>query len=54
MGYFGYGGSSIVLAFEKDLGLQFKVGDKSVEGPDNPVLMKVRQCLGKRMGSLQW
>lgn len=54
MGHFGYGGSSIVLAFEKDLGLQFKVGDKPVEGPDNPVLMKVRQCLGKRTETLNW
>lgn len=54
MGHFGYGGSSIVLAFEPNLDMQFQVGDKNVEGPDNPVLMKVRQCLGKSMPKLKW
>lgn len=54
MGHFGYGGSSIVLAFEPGLDMQFQVGDKVVEGPDNPVLMKVRQCLGKSMPKLNW
>lgn len=54
MGHFGYGGSSIVLAFEPMLDLQFKVGDKGVQGPDFPVLMKVRQCLGKLMKPLEW
>lgn len=54
MGHFGYGGSSIVLAFEPDLNLEFKVGDKSVSDPDHPVLMKVRQCLGKRSADLHW
>ena len=47
MGHFGYGGSSIVLAFEKDKKFDFKVGKtKAVQGPDNPTLMKVRECLG--------
>lgn len=54
MGHFGYGGSSIVLAFEPDLDLQFKVGDQPISDPDNPVLMKVRQCLGKRTPPLKW
>ena len=54
MGHFGYGGSSIVLAFEPGLGMQFKVGNKPVRNPDHPVLMKVRQCLGKRIEPLKW
>ncbi len=54
MGHFGYGGSSIVLAFEPGLELQFKVGDSPVEDPDHPVLMKVRECLGKRSAALEW
>jgi phosphatidylserine decarboxylase len=54
MGHFGYGGSSIVLAFEPDLNLQFKVGKKPVEGPNFPVQMNVRECLGKRMETLNW
>lgn len=54
MGHFGYGGSSIVLAFEPNLDLQFAVGDKPVSDPDNPVLMKVKQCLGKRTVPLSW
>lgn len=65
MGHFGYGGSSIVLAFSPTLDLQFKVQqdvvvdskktivDVPVEDPDNPVLMKVRQCLGKNF-ELNW
>ncbi|MEO1053334.1 MAG: phosphatidylserine decarboxylase [Bacteroidota bacterium] len=54
MGHFGYGGSSIVLAFEPNLNLQFKVGKKLVSDPDNPVQMKVRECLGKRSETLKW
>ncbi|MDF1699043.1 MAG: phosphatidylserine decarboxylase [Saprospiraceae bacterium] len=46
MGHFGYGGSSIVLAFEPGVEFDFKVGEKPVRGPDFPVLMKVRECLG--------
>ena len=34
MGHFGYGGSSIVLAFEPGMDLQFKVGNQPVEDPD--------------------
>ncbi len=47
MGHFGYGGSSIVLAFEPGMDIQFKVGNDPVSNADKPVLMKVRQCLGK-------
>ncbi|WP_299886755.1 phosphatidylserine decarboxylase [uncultured Lacinutrix sp.] len=47
MGHFGYGGSSIVLAFNKDVNIDFEVGNQPVEDPNNPTLMKVRQCLGK-------
>ncbi|GAB5419335.1 MAG: hypothetical protein Crog4KO_27640 [Crocinitomicaceae bacterium] len=47
MGHFGYGGSSIVLAFSPDVDLEFKVGKTEVSGPDNPTLMKVRECLAK-------
>ena len=47
MGHFGYGGSSIVLAFNKDVKIDFEVGGQAVEGPNKPTLMKVRQCLGK-------
>jgi len=54
MGHFGYGGSSIVLAFEPGMDLQFKVGDKPVQDPDYPVLMNVRQCLGKLTKPLNW
>ena len=54
MGHFGYGGSSIVLAFEPDRDLVFSVGDKPVSDPDNPVLMKVRQCLGKSVKQFTW
>lgn len=54
MGHFGYGGSSIVLAFEPRFDMQFKVGDQTVKGPDTPTLMKVRQCLGKSMEPLKW
>lgn len=49
MGHFGYGGSSIVLAFNKGVDIDFKVGSQHVEDPNNPALMKVRQCLGKRV-----
>ncbi len=54
MGHFGYGGSSIVLAFEPGMDLQFKVGTNPVEDPDHPVLMNVRQCLGKLTEPLKW
>jgi len=54
MGHFGYGGSSIVLAFAPDLNLQFKVGDTSVSNPDFPTLMKVRECLAKRTPPPTW
>ncbi len=54
MGHFGYGGSSIVLAFEPNLDLQFAVGDQPVGDPDHPVLMQVKQCLGKRTLPLTW
>ncbi|CAL2101726.1 putative Phosphatidylserine decarboxylase [Tenacibaculum sp. 190130A14a] len=47
MGHFGYGGSSIVLAFNKDVDIDFKVGKEPVQGPNTPTLMKVRECLGK-------
>lgn len=53
MGHFGYGGSSIVLAFEPGVEMQFKVGDEPVRGANYPTLMNVRQCLGKRM-ELNW
>lgn len=46
MGHFGYGGSSIVLAFNKDKNIEFKVGNESVKGANTPTLMKVRECLG--------
>ncbi|TQF71406.1 phosphatidylserine decarboxylase [Pseudoalteromonas luteoviolacea] len=45
MGHFGYGGSSIVLAFEPGKNLDFKVADKKIKGPDKPRLMKVRESL---------
>ena len=45
MGHFGYGGSSIVLAFHPSLDIDFKVGYKPVQDADNPTLMKVRECL---------
>ena len=61
MGHFGYGGSSIVLAFEPNLDFQFVVDHQSasdpeqpVGDPDQPVLMKVKQCLGKRTEPLNW
>ena len=54
MGHFGYGGSSIVLAFEPGLDLQFKVGNQPVRDADHPVLMEVRHCLGKRTEPLNW
>ncbi|WP_075344637.1 phosphatidylserine decarboxylase [Tenacibaculum agarivorans] len=47
MGHFGYGGSSIVLAFNKDVDIDFKVDGHEVKGANEPTLMKVRQCLGK-------
>ncbi|XOV69173.1 MAG: phosphatidylserine decarboxylase [Fluviicola sp.] len=47
MGHFGYGGSSIVLAFSPEVDLEFKVNGTEVSGPDNPTLMKVRECLAK-------
>jgi phosphatidylserine decarboxylase len=62
MGHFGYGGSSIVLAFEPNKELQFGVEEvtdgmthmKEVSTPDNPTLMKVQQCLGRRTPPLKW
>jgi len=58
MGRFGYGGSSIVLAFEPGLDLEFVVDNKGVDypvqGPDEPTLMEVRQCLGKLRKPLSW
>jgi phosphatidylserine decarboxylase len=49
MGHFGYGGSSIVLAFEADKKFDFKVGKTApVRDADHPVLMKVRECLGTK------
>ncbi|WP_281557938.1 phosphatidylserine decarboxylase [Thalassomonas sp. RHCl1] len=54
MGHFGYGGSSIVLAFEPDLEVQFKIGDQPVRDANHPVLMEVRQCLGKGTEVLNW
>jgi phosphatidylserine decarboxylase len=47
MGHFGYGGSSIVLAFSPDVDLDFSVNGTEVSGPDNPTLMHVRECLAK-------
>jgi phosphatidylserine decarboxylase len=46
MGHFGYGGSSIILAFNKNINIDFKVAGQSVEDPNKPTLMKVRECLG--------
>lgn len=63
MGNFGYGGSSIVLAFEPNLDLQFGVQEQGKEGkvctkhvgdPDDPTLMKIQQCFGKRTPPLKW
>jgi hypothetical protein len=62
MGHFGYGGSSIVLAFEPNLNLQFGVQEKEAKGaytkpvssPDNPTLMQIQQCLGRRTPTLKW
>jgi phosphatidylserine decarboxylase len=45
MGHFGYGGSSIVLAFHRDLDIDFKVGYKPVQDADRPLQMNVRACL---------
>jgi len=58
MGHFGYGGSSIVLAFEPGKGLQFGVqvdGEtQPISDPDHPTLMQIQQCLGKRIPTLNW
>ncbi len=62
MGHFGYGGSSIVLAFEPGLNLQFGVSEVAdnmagiapVSGPDSPTLMRIQQCLGRRGPILNW
>ncbi len=54
MGHFGYGGSSIVLAFEPNLDMHFQVGKHEVKDPDFPVLMKVRECLGKHRPPFEW
>jgi len=54
MGHFGYGGSSIVLAFEPGLDIKFQVGKDPVQGPDYPTLMKVRECLGKLIRPFSW
>lgn len=45
MGHFGYGGSSIVLAFSPDVDLDFKVNKTEISGPDNPTLMHVRDTI---------
>lgn len=42
LGHFGYGGSSIVLAFEKDRNFNFMVGSS----PDNPRLVKAGGSIG--------
>ena len=47
MGHFGYGGSSIVLAFEPGLDLEFVVGGRAVGDADHPTLMKVHQGLAR-------
>lgn len=62
MGHFGYGGSSIVLAFEPNLDLQFGVKEvvdgvahtRPLNDPDDPTLMQVQQCLGMRTPPLKW
>jgi hypothetical protein len=54
MGHFGYGDSSILLVCEPGLDLQLAVGGQPVGDPDNPVLMKVKQCFGKRTMPLSW
>ena len=40
MGHFGYGGSSIVLAFEPGLDLEFVVGGRAVGDADHLTLMR--------------
>ncbi|HAP64000.1 MAG TPA: hypothetical protein DCR93_32440 [Cytophagales bacterium] len=45
MGHFGYGGSSIVLAFEPDRNIQLKVSGNDIKDADYPTLIKVRECL---------
>ncbi len=63
MGHFGYGGSSIVLAFEPDANVQFAVTEEDKDGKkstkpvsdaDNPTLMQIQQCLGRRTPPLKW
>ncbi len=62
MGHFAYGASSIVLAFEPNMDLQFGVQEvvdgvthtKLVSDPDDPTLMQLKQCLGKRTPRLKW
>ncbi len=66
MGHFGYGGSSIVLGFEPNLELQFGVQEtqevdgkqvvrtKRVSDADDPTLMQIQQCLGRRTPPLEW
>lgn len=58
MGHFGYGGSSIVLAFEPGLDLQFGVKEKTgttlLNDPDFPTLMQIQQCFGRRTPPLKW
>ena len=54
MGHFGYGGSSIVLAFEPTMNLRFAVGDQPVMDSDTPRLMKVGECLGRGTPPLAW
>lgn len=46
MGHFGYGGSSIVLAFPPELDVNFNIDGKALRGADYPTLVKARQCLG--------
>lgn len=45
MGHFGYGGSSIVLAFEPDQDLKFL---RDIKNADFPRLLKVRQGIGQK------
>ncbi len=62
MGHFGYGGSSIVLAFEPNLEMQFGVAQKNkdatitmpVRDADEPTLMQIQQCLGRSTPRLSW
>ena len=43
MGHFGYGGSSIILAFEPSIDLQFLVDGKVVQGTGRPRQVNAKQ-----------